>query len=167
MTGHPAQTPAALDEANALLRHWCYDPPLGPCWDPGRTLLDCKYVGLEPMAEFGHVVRLDVPGMEKVHGKACPHDICCCAGNLSNSSHHLRGTQVTSLDACIGYLSSFSNYATFRKQQPGAEDPLEGLRRQLRRLLVAPTRGSDAAPVLRQKWPLFLLLARDPVHQLS
>lgn len=59
------------------------------------------------------------------------------------------------IKAFIGYLSSWSGYVTYRKQNPEAADPLEELQQQMLRVLDKAEDDEIAV-----SWPLFLLLGR-------
>ncbi|KAL4441035.1 hypothetical protein ABPG77_010466 [Micractinium sp. CCAP 211/92] len=67
---------------------------------------------------------------------------------------------IMSMDRYIGFLSSWSPYAAYRATFPRKEDPLIELRAQFKQLLAVT---DDAAPSLRVVWPVFFLLARQPV----
>lgn len=64
----------------------------------------------------------------------------------------------------LGYLASWSAYATHRRQHPDAADPLEPFRAALLEATGLDEQGADSPePVLRLEWPIFMLLAKGPV----
>jgi hypothetical protein len=63
----------------------------------------------------------------------------------------------------VGYLSSWSAYAKFRRCNPDAEDPLVAFKRQLMETLQLEDDECDGALVLRSAVPL--ILAQGPVPQ--
>src|SRR5690606_20050360 len=75
--------------------------------------------------------------------------ICTCR------RHEMPMTKIMPIKAFIGYLSSWSGYVTYRKQNPEAADPLVELQEQ--RLRVLDKSEDEEVAV---SWPLFLLLGR-------
>ena len=61
----------------------------------------------------------------------------------------------------VGYMASWSSYTAYRRQHPDRPDPLAAFRRQVQELLGI--RDSGEAASVRVEWPLFLILAKDPV----
>ncbi|PRW21122.1 SAM-dependent methyltransferase [Chlorella sorokiniana] len=179
--GRPPLPPAALGRLQRALQE-LHTSVLGPYWDPQRWHVLNHYRGTEPGAEhFGVVQRQEL------------------------AMHKDLGT-----DALLGYLATWSAYATYRRQQLEAPDPLQAFRQALLAALeegrqavtsqlaagaahagagggssssssaaaagAAPQAqgaavsagggggGSDEdAPAVRVEWPLFLILAKQPV----
>lgn len=70
----------------------------------------------------------------------------------------------------LGYVASWSAYAAYRRQHPQAPDPLAAFSEQLLAALgmgeeeaAAAATAGEEVPVLRLEWPLFIILAKDPL----
>lgn len=64
----------------------------------------------------------------------------------------------------LGYLASWSAHATHRQRHPDAPDPLLPFRAALLEATGLGEEGADSPePVLRLEWPIFMMLARQPV----
>ncbi|KAI3436337.1 hypothetical protein D9Q98_002390 [Chlorella vulgaris] len=124
----------ALAAANSLLEQ-LYSVTLGQYWDERRALVESGYQGLEPDgAVFTRVERQELTMQAEL-----------------------------SVNAAVGYLSSWSAYAKFRRCNPDAEDPLVAFKRQLMETLQLEDDECDGALVLRSAVPL--ILAQGPVPQ--
>ncbi|EIE23506.1 S-adenosyl-L-methionine-dependent methyltransferase [Coccomyxa subellipsoidea C-169] len=118
------------DAANAALEA-LYNGTLGPYWSDRRRLIEKQYKGLEPGPEhFGEVKRVILDTM----------------------------SAEMSVSALIGYLSSWSAYATYREQHPDLPDPLIKFKGAYK-AAFGFTSDEDKATVY---WPLFVVLAKDP-----
>jgi len=62
------------------------------------------------------------------------------------------------MGAQIGYLSSWSAYATYREQHPDLPDPLEKFKESYKAAFHF-TSDEEKATLT---WPLFVILAKDP-----
>lgn len=128
--------PAAAPAAVQHLLQQLHTGTLGALWAPQRWHVINHYHGLEPGLEhFGRVQRREM-GMHK--------DM--------------------SVAELLGYLSTWSSLAAHRRQHPQAPDPLTAFQQHL---LAALGRGEEAVqdptPVVRLQWPLFVILAKEPV----
>lgn len=56
----------------------------------------------------------------------------------------------------IGYLSSWSAYATYRQKHPDREDPLTSFKKELEAALPQGKEGQE----FLVEWPIFMLLAK-------
>lgn len=64
----------------------------------------------------------------------------------------------------LGFLASWSAYATHRQRRPDAADPLMPFRAALLEATGLGEEGADSQePVVRLEWPLFMILAKRPV----
>ncbi|KAK9905464.1 hypothetical protein WJX75_000358 [Coccomyxa subellipsoidea] len=116
--------------ANAALES-LYNGTLGPYWSERRRLIENQYKGLEPGPEhFGEVKRVILDTM----------------------------TAEMSVTALIGYLSSWSAYATYREQHPDLPDPLIKFKEAYKAAYGFTSDGEKATLF----WPLFVILAKDP-----
>ena len=64
-----------------------------------------------------------------------------------------------SLGELLGYVASWSAYATYRQQHPGRPDPLAELQQQL----MAALGAADLSHEVHVVWPLAVVLAKGPV----
>ncbi len=67
----------------------------------------------------------------------------------------------------LGYISSWSSLAAYRRRHPQAPDPLLGFKQQLLAGLQIGANGiaagGSAEAVVRLEWPVFVILAKQPV----
>ena len=109
--GSGAEEEARVARANAALRAAFDAPPVGPHWDPRRALVEAHYAGMEPpAAHFANV-------------------------QVFRGDDALRMERSLTLSQLVGYMRTWSAYASYMRAsgvaQGGAEDPAEQLRAAL------------------------------------
>ncbi|KAA0175855.1 hypothetical protein FNF27_02576 [Cafeteria roenbergensis] len=139
----------AEEVANAAVRK-LYKDDLGAHWDERRGHIDAHYVGLEPraaqVAEWDDSATPSDGGARSTGGDSSEVLFTRCW-----REEDLSIRREMSVAALAGYLSTWSAYKTFKREQPDAPDPIAAARRSL-----------DAAfgdrPVVVE-WPLFAIMA--------
>ncbi|KAK2075611.1 hypothetical protein QBZ16_001719 [Prototheca wickerhamii] len=129
----PAADAAAFARANEAFQE-LHNGTLGPYWESGRKFLDQRYEGVKPGPEsFETCSPLTVQTMEKSY----------------------------SLNDMIGYLSSWSPYHRFLRENPGGQDPLESFKAALADILSID--DADKPDTILNVWPLCGFVATKPV----
>lgn len=104
-------------------------------------------------------------GAHHLPSKACRYSPLAALPRGSPSKRGCLTHHACSILAQVGYVASWSATATHRRAQPHAPDPVLAFEQRVREALgLGEEAAADPSPLVRLEWPLFGILAKQPVQ---